>query len=82
MHFWGAATYFCIYTNFSEKYTSNPALTILLTCTFQTFFVCVNSIGQRSSSPDELNDTLQDKIALPGKLHANAIFSQITWIVA
>ena len=24
MHFWGAAIYFCIYTNFSEKYTSNP----------------------------------------------------------
>ena len=38
--------------------------------TFQIFFVCVHSRGQRSSSPDELNDTLHDKIALPDKLHA------------
>ena len=56
--------------------------TIFFKYTFQIFFVCVHSRGQRSSSPDELNDTLHDKIALPDKLHAHAIFSQIAWISA
>ena len=37
--------------------------TSLLTYTFQLFFV---STGQHSSSPDELNNTLQNKIVLPG----------------
>ena len=49
-------------------------LTIFLMYTFQICFVCVYSIEQRSSSPDELNDTLHDKIALPDKLHVHAIF--------
>ena len=56
--------------------------TIFLMYTFQIFFVCVHSRGQRSSSPDELNNSLHAKIALPDKLHAHAIFSQIAWISA
>ena len=46
-------------------------LTIFLTYTFQIFLVCVHSIGQRSSSPD---DTPHNKIALPDKLHVHAIY--------
>ena len=52
--------------------------TIFLMYTFQ--ILCVHSRGQRSSSPDELNDTLHDKIALPDELQAHAISSQIAWI--
>ena len=55
---------------------------IFLTYTFQIFLVCAHSRGQHSSSPDKLNDTLHDKIALPDKLHAHAIFDQIAYISA
>ena len=74
MHFWGATTYFCIYTNFSEKYTSNPGTDHFLNVHLSNILVCVDSIGQRSSSPQ---DSPHDKIALPDKLHVHAIFVKL-----
>ena len=50
---------------------------IFLLYTFQIFFVCAHSKGQHSSSPDEWNDTLHDKIACPKILHAHLIYTEI-----
>ena len=67
---------------FSCIFEERPHIFVFTPIFWKNTPVCFHSTEQHSSSPDELNDTLHDKIALLCKLHAHAIFSQITWISA